>query len=72
MGTSLIAKVRDVLVDIDYPAGKEEILDHAATHGGDPDTLRSLRAIPPVDYRNTDEILASIGGHPDEIRGIDR
>jgi ribosomal protein L12E/L44/L45/RPP1/RPP2 len=52
--------LRAVLVDVDFPATKDQLGEAAGRHGADDDTLRALRAVPPVDYRNMDEVLASV------------
>ncbi len=69
MAPSVIDKVRDLLVDVDYPAGKEDLLTAAQRHGADEDSMRALRALPPVDYRNADEVLRSIDVDPEDRSG---
>ncbi len=64
---SVTDKVRDLLVDVDYPATKDALLAAAQKHGADDDALRALRALPPVDYGSHDEVLRSIGTRPDDL-----
>ncbi|WP_219418602.1 DUF2795 domain-containing protein [Pseudonocardia nigra] len=52
--------LRAVLVDVDFPASKYQLTEAAGTRGADEDTLRALRAVPPVDYGNMDEVLAAV------------
>jgi hypothetical protein len=52
--------IESALTDVDFPAPKEQLLDAARRNNADADTVRALRAIPPVDYRNLDEVLASV------------
>jgi len=51
--------VRSALVDATYPATKEELVRCAEASGADEPTIKALRAMPPVDYRNVDEVLRS-------------
>jgi hypothetical protein len=51
--------VRAALVNADYPATKDELVRYAEATGADDPTIRALRAMPPVDYRNLDEVLRS-------------
>jgi hypothetical protein len=55
------AEVLPYLETLDFPAGKEEILREAARLGAPEKVLRALRALPPLDYRNRDEVLRSSG-----------
>jgi hypothetical protein len=48
------------LVDADYPATKDDLLATAERKGADEQTIRALRSIPPVEYRNFMEVLASV------------
>jgi hypothetical protein len=58
------ADVLRYLEDVDYPAGKE-VLVAAAERAGAPDAVvRSLRAIPPVEYRNRAEVMRSVAVDP--------
>lgn len=52
--------LRAVLVDVDFAASKDQLVEAAGRHGADDATLRALRAIPPVDYRNIDEVLGAV------------
>lgn len=61
---SITDRVRDLLVDVDYPANKDRLLDAARRRRPDEEALKALRAIPPVDYRNEAEVLSSIDRHP--------
>lgn len=58
--TSMIDRVEELLIDVDYPANKDTLVAEAERHGGDDDAIRMLRALPPVDYRNRAEVLRSI------------
>ena len=51
--------VKAALVDADYPATKDELVRCAEAAGANEATIKALRAMPPVDYRNVDEVLRS-------------
>ena len=51
--------VKAALVDADYPATKDELVRYAEAAGAEEPTVKALRAMPPVDYRNLDEVLRS-------------
>jgi hypothetical protein len=48
------------LKDVDYPADKDTLVSAAERSGASQDELRAIRAIPPVDYRNRDEVARSL------------
>ena len=60
------------LVDVDYPAGKEELVAAAERAGAPEAVVRSLRAIPPVDYRNRAEVMRSVPVDPGAGRSASR
>jgi hypothetical protein len=64
MSKSVIETVEAALVDVDYPATKDELVEAAARNGADEEALRALRAMPPVDYRSRQEVLQSVDVHP--------
>jgi hypothetical protein len=47
----VIESVQQLLKDLDYPASKEEIVDHAERRSADDEVLRELRSLPPIEYR---------------------
>jgi hypothetical protein len=48
------------LGEVDYPADKDEMLAAAERHGASPEVLKAIRAVPPVEYRNADELVRSL------------
>ena len=48
------------LTDVDYPADKDTLTAAAERAGASEAVLRAIRAIPPVDYRNRDEVVRSL------------
>ena len=57
-------QVLDYLADVDYPADKDTLVAAAERAGAPDEVLRSIRAIPPVDYRSRDEVARSVRTDP--------
>ncbi|MBQ1073159.1 DUF2795 domain-containing protein [Micromonospora sp. C31] len=55
------ADVLHYLSSLDYPAEKDDVVREAEREGAPPDVLRALRALPPVDYANGNEVARSAG-----------
>lgn len=55
-----VDRLRRALSTADFPADKSDIVDCAERAGADADTVRALRAIPPVSYANLDEVVRSV------------
>ncbi|MEE6259740.1 DUF2795 domain-containing protein [Plantactinospora sonchi] len=53
------ADVLRYLQSMDFPAPKEDIVREAERAGAPREVLQALRAMPPVDYRNTEEVARS-------------
>lgn len=60
------------LADVDYPAGKEVLMAAAEQAGAPEAVVRSLRAIPPVEYRNRAEVMRSVTVDPGAGRSASR
>lgn len=54
-------EVRPYLETVDFPAGRDDIVREAERLGASQPVLRALRAMPPLDYANRDEVLRSAG-----------
>lgn len=52
-------QVMQYLSAMDYPANKDEILQEAEREGAPNEVLKALRALPPVAYDNTNEVVRS-------------
>jgi uncharacterized protein DUF2795 len=59
-------QLRRALGDVDYPAEKDELVHRARVNGADEQTVRALRAIPPVEYRSLAEVLSSVALRDEE------
>ncbi len=68
MSHNTFAEVQSLLEDLDFPADKDAIVNHAQQRGGAPDSdaVRTLRALPLATYRNMSEIRSSVDLPPDE------
>ncbi|MGY1618841.1 DUF2795 domain-containing protein [Geodermatophilus sp. SYSU D00691] len=64
--------VLQYLQDVDYPAGKEALVAAAERSGAPEGVVRSLRAIPPVDYRSRAEVVRSVAVDPGAGRPASR
>ncbi|HEX2301725.1 MAG TPA: DUF2795 domain-containing protein [Pseudonocardiaceae bacterium] len=53
-------QLREALTDADFPASKEELQQTAQRNEASEETIRALRAIPPVPYHSFTEVLRSV------------
>jgi len=60
-----VEAVMSALDDIDFPASKQEIVQHAEQRGADEDVLKGVRALPLATYHNDDEIRRSLPVEPE-------
>jgi hypothetical protein len=58
-------RLRSALCSADFPADKDDLVRYATQAGADQDTVRAIRAIPPVSYSNLTEVLRSVSLVPD-------
>lgn len=54
-----------VLKDVDFPADKQDLVRAAQAAGAPEPVVAALRAIPPVEYANRDEVARSVPTRPD-------
>ncbi|OLF17248.1 DUF2795 domain-containing protein [Actinophytocola xanthii] len=52
--------LREALSSADFPADKDTLVRYAEQAGADEDTIRAIRAIPPVSYANLAEVTQSV------------
>jgi hypothetical protein len=60
--------VVEALNDLDFPADKQSIVEHARARGAAEEAERALRALPLGEYANMAEILRSVPVDPDPDR----
>jgi hypothetical protein len=70
MGQNGWAGVAEALNDIDFPADKQQIVDHAQQRDVEHDVLRLLRGLPVETYRNISEVRSSVPLDPAEDDGL--
>ena len=60
----MVSTTRDALYSaldgVDFPADKDALVAAAVTRGADEDTVRALRAVPPVEYGGQTEVLRAV------------
>ncbi|WP_234439047.1 DUF2795 domain-containing protein [Streptomyces sp. NRRL B-3229] len=61
----------NALKDVDFPATKDELVEAARrTGGGSEEIVAALRAIPPDEYTNKDEVARSVRVDPASGLGL--
>ena len=60
MADVTLDEVFEPLNDLDYPAGKEDVVRHAESRGASEAVLRALRALPLGDYTSRAELTRSL------------
>jgi hypothetical protein len=62
-----VATAEDVveyLTNVDFPASRDALVQAAEQDGAPEDVVKALRAMPPVDYGNKDEVMRSAHTEP--------
>ena len=59
-------QLRQALRDVDFPAGEDELIRAAQAAGAPGEVIRALRAIPPEEYANREEVARSVPKDPAE------
>jgi hypothetical protein len=63
-------QLRRALRDVDFPASKEELIRAAQAVGASGEVIAALRAIPPEEYANRDEVARSVPVDPASELGL--
>ncbi len=58
--------VQKFLSGINFPASKQDIIDHVRKNGGNGDVVSKLEALEDKTYNNTAEVTAEMGDMGDE------
>ncbi|AEM86735.1 DUF2795 domain-containing protein [Streptomyces violaceusniger] len=69
MSDTDVNKVLDAVRDVDFPAGKDELLDAARRADAPEGVVKALRGIPPEEYQNREEVARSVRVPPDSDLG---
>ncbi|NUT36715.1 MAG: DUF2795 domain-containing protein [Hamadaea sp.] len=67
--TDSFTPIRQALVDIDFPATKQDIVAHAEQAGTDREVIRVLRGLPLATYLNMSEVRRSVRINPADDEG---
>lgn len=62
--------LKEALRDVDFPASKDELIRAAQAAGASDDLIAALRAIPPVEYANREEVARSVPVDPAAEAGL--
>ena len=54
-------QVQKYLSGMDYPADRDEIIDHAKDQGADNDIVQILQQLPEQDYKTAADVSKAIG-----------
>ena len=60
MANVSLGDLEQALINVDFPATKEDILDSAHAQSASEDVMRALRSIQPVEYGNADQVIRSV------------
>ncbi|MGV9255661.1 DUF2795 domain-containing protein [Streptomyces sp. NPDC003697] len=52
--------VVDAIKDVDFPAGKDELIEAAKRSGASQEVIKALRGLPPEQYANRKEVVRSV------------
>ena len=70
MAHTTVREVLDALAQVDFPAGKDDLLSAAEAAGASGEVLKALRGIPPEEYANRDEVARSVRVDPASDRQV--
>ncbi|MEV5548374.1 DUF2795 domain-containing protein [Streptomyces sp. NPDC052309] len=62
--TTSAREVVDAIKDVDFPAGKDELIEAARRSGASQDAVAALRGIPSESYANREEVARSVRVDP--------
>ncbi|MFK4148673.1 DUF2795 domain-containing protein [Streptomyces sp. NPDC004065] len=69
-GSTSARDVVNAIKDVDFPAGKEELVEAASRAGAPQEVVKALRGIPPEQYANREEVARSVRVAPDSDLGL--
>ncbi len=55
-------EVQRFLSGVDYPAGKQELVEHAQSQGASDDVVRALEGIPDREYNGPNAVSEAVAG----------
>jgi hypothetical protein len=66
-----VQEVLRAMEQVDFPAGKDDLLAAARAAGASEEVLKALRGIPPDEYANREEVARSVRLDPSTEDGLD-
>ena len=70
MARANLEDVLGALRSVDFPAAKDDLIRAAQAAGASADAVKALRAIPPVEYANREEVARSVPADPAAGRAV--
>ncbi|MEV5936907.1 DUF2795 domain-containing protein [Streptomyces sp. NPDC052079] len=64
MSSTSVGDVLDALQDVDFSAGRRGTVQAAENAGAPEEGVKALRALPPDEYGNRDEVARSVSDRP--------
>lgn len=71
MAHTTVKEVLDALGEVDFPAGKDDLLEAARAAGASEEVVKALRGIPPEQYANRTEVAQSVRVDSDDDLDLD-
>jgi hypothetical protein len=53
-------KVQKFLAGVDYPASKQDLIEHARQHNADPDVIEALEQLPDREYNGPNAVSSAV------------
>jgi hypothetical protein len=60
MAQAEFIKVQKFLSGVDYPASKQDLVEHARRQGGEPDVIEALEALPDREYDGPNAVSSAV------------
>ncbi|MGW7258830.1 DUF2795 domain-containing protein [Streptomyces sp. NPDC054834] len=70
MAHTSVPEVLGAIKDVDFPAGKDQLVDAARSSGASQEVVKALRGIPPEQYASREEVARSVRVDPDSDLGL--
>ena len=56
-------RLRDVLADVDFPAGKDEVVNQAQSNGAPQEVINAVKNSGTETFNSADEVLQAVRGN---------
>lgn len=68
MAHTSVPEILQAIKNVDFPAGKDDLIDAARQSGASDEVIKALRGIPPEEYTNRDDVAHSVRVDADSDR----